>query len=164
MAAAPDHYQRKIPALPAVDLVSAAHSTDAIKDRGSAVGQNASTKFLRVWTNRFEVSLSLQSCQKPPVCMCWWGPINACDFEWDPSTIIHSFPVWCTEPVLGAFGSRYWFELRSCDYYSCCARTHRNHGGQEIASSTWCVWAKLREKHSGSHLSIHPQNKQKCFI
>lgn len=116
-------------------LWTAAHSTDAIKASGTAVSLNASTKFLAVWTSGFEVLLS-------PLCICWCWQIKWLWFfsvKWDLSTIIHSFPVWGAELALGAFGNRYWFELRNCDYYSHCARTQKRHGGHEILSSTWCV-------------------------
>lgn len=109
----------------------------------------------------FEVLLSLHrdKKKKKTLCICWCRQIKWLWFrffsaKWDPSAIIHSFPVWGAEPALGAFGSRYWFELRSCDYYSHCARTHRSHGGRKKYWAAPGVWAKLRKTHNGKNARI----------
>lgn len=76
----------------------------------------------------------------------WWWQIKWLRFwffQWSGTFPLSSTHFLCLS-ALGASGNRYWFELRSCDYYSDCARTHRS----RTDTKNWAtpgVWAKLRK-------------------
>lgn len=113
-------------------LVTAAHSTDAIKASGTALVQNALTKasgpIVSAHTNP-SIFVGVYRWSDSDLDFCFFGEVGP--FCYHPL-------ISCVKlrACVGAFGKWYWLGLRSCDYYSCCARTHSGH---EILSSTWCV-------------------------
>ena len=96
--------------------------------------------FWNVWTNTFK-----------PYCLCIVKKENK-NIELTDKVIVFYIlfceiglfhyhpPIFCGKrrACVIAFGIWCWYELRSCDYYSHCARTHRSRGGHEILNSTWC--------------------------
>ena len=131
--------------LPALNVVTAACSTDAIKASGTTVSQkNTSSKFLAEWTSGLKSyclgAVTKQTPKKRHLLVLTDKVIVIYIFSQWSGPFPLSFPEWGAGACVGAFGNWYWFELRSRDYYSHYARTHR--------SSTWCVSRTERETYA----------------